>query len=73
MAVINSTVKFNIMFGTQDGIDPIAVPGSVPRPDGLVGCMYTVQIGQQTVPNAVFTDLYFQKFVAGGQVTVISN
>lgn len=68
MAVINSTVSFNIIFdGTEN------CPGSVPRQDGLQGSMYTVHQGQQTIPLQVFTNLFFQRFVAGGQVTVISN
>jgi hypothetical protein len=73
MAVINSTVSFDVLFGTPDGLaaDAIVVPGSVPRPDGLPGCMYRVVQGEQTVPQQVFTDLYFQSYVTGGQVTVI--
>jgi hypothetical protein len=73
MAVINSSVSFNVIFGTPDGVDPIVVPGSVPRPDGLVGCMYRVVQGQQTIPWQVFTNSFFQEFVATGQVTIISN
>lgn len=71
MPVVNSTVSFNVIFGTLDGTTPIVVSGSVPRPDLMLGCMYTVHRGQQTIPLQVFTDLFFQKFVATGQVTVI--
>ena len=49
-------------------------PGScAPRQDGLQGSMYVVQRGQQTIPSQVFTNLFFQEFVATGQVTVISE
>jgi hypothetical protein len=71
MAVINSTVSFNIIFGETAPGYPIVVPGSEPRPDGLPGCMYKIVQGQQTVPSQVISDLFFQEFVATGQVTVI--
>jgi hypothetical protein len=73
MAIINSTVSFSVLFGTPDGLaaDAIVVPGSEPRPDGLPGCAFHIVQGQQTIPQQVFTDLYFQTYVAGGQVTVI--
>jgi hypothetical protein len=74
MAIISSTVSFNVLFGTvsDNGIDAIAVPGAVPRPDGQLGCLYRVVQGEQTVPPQVFNDIFFQRFVSGGQVTVIS-
>jgi hypothetical protein len=73
MAVINSTVSFNVLFGTvsDNGIEAIVVPGAVPRPDGMLGCMYQVLRGQQTVPWQVFAASFFEEFVATGQVTVI--
>jgi hypothetical protein len=70
MAVINSTVSFNVIFGAEQTSAP--GPGYVPRPDGLPGAMYQVQKGQQTVPIQVFTHLFFQRFVTTGQVTVIN-
>jgi hypothetical protein len=75
MAIISSKVSFNVLFGTvsDNGIDAIAVPGAVPRPDGQLGCLYRVVQGEQTVPPQVFNDIFFQKFVATGQVTVISQ
>jgi hypothetical protein len=74
MAIISSTVSFNVLFGTvsDNGIDAIAVPGAVPRPDGQLGCMYRIVPGEQTVPPQVFSNLYFQTYVSGGRVTVIS-
>jgi hypothetical protein len=72
MAVISSTVSFSIIFGETAPGSPIVVPGSIPRPDGLPGCLYRVVQGEQTVPSQVFTDIFFQRFVSGGQVTVIT-
>jgi hypothetical protein len=72
MATITSTVQFNVLFGTvsDDGQTAIHVAGAVPRPDGGLGCMYTVLRGQQVVPSQVFSHPFFNEFVATGQVTI---
>jgi hypothetical protein len=72
MAVINSAVSFNVLFGTvsDNGIDPIVVPGSGPRPDGRPGCMITVRPGINLVPDELLEHHYLQTFIDAGAVTL---